>query len=67
MRKIYYTFEQLKKDLPKLKDTEISIGDDFDKTTRFLNTWEYKSVKAQLKRQNVRIKALRKEDIYGIR
>lgn len=63
--KVYYTFEQLKKDLPKLKDTEINIGDDFDKTTRFLKTREYQSVKAQLKRQNIKIKVVRKEDIYG--
>lgn len=65
MRKIYYTFEQLKKDLPKLKDTEINIIDDFDKTTRNLKTREYKSLKAQLKRQNIKIKVVRKEDIYG--
>ena len=63
--KVYYTYEQLKKDLPKLKDTEINIGDDFDKTTRFLKTREYQSVKAQLKRQNIKIKVMRKEDIYG--
>lgn len=63
--KVYYTFEQLKKDLPTLKDTEINIGDDFDKTTRFLKTREYQSVKAQLKRQNIKIKVVRKEDIYG--
>ena len=65
MRKLYYTFEQLKKDLPILKDTEINIGDDFDKTTKFLKTREYQSVKAQLKRQNIKIKVVRKEDIYG--
>ena len=65
MRKIYFTYEQLKKDLPKLKDIEINIGDDFDKTTRNLKTREYQSVKAQLKRQNIRIKVIRKEDIYG--
>ena len=65
MREIYYTFEQLKKDLPTLKDTEINIGDDFDKTIKFLKTREYQSVKAQLKRQNIKIKVVRKEDIYG--
>ena len=65
MRKIYFTYEQLKKDLPKLKDIEINIGDDFDETTRNLKTREYQSVKAQLKRQNIRIKVIRKEDIYG--
>lgn len=63
--KIYSTYEQLKKDLPKLKDTTINIMEDFDKTTRFLNTWEYKSLKAQLKRQNIKIKVIRKDDIYG--
>ena len=57
--KVYYTYEQLKKDLPKLKDTEINIGDDFDKTTRFLKTREYQSVKAQLKRQNIKIKVIK--------
>ena len=65
MRKIYFTYEQLKKDLPKLKDIEINIGDDFDETTRNLKTREYQSVKAQLKRQNIKIKVIRKEDIYG--
>ena len=63
--KVYYTFEQLKKDLPSLRDTEINIGDDFEKTTRNLKTREYQSVKAQLKRQNIKIKVVRKEDIYG--
>lgn len=55
MRKIYFTYEQLKKDLPCLRDTEINIVDDFDKTTRNLKTREYQSVKAQLKRQNIKI------------
>lgn len=63
--KIYFTYEQLKKDLPTLRDKEINIGDDFDRTTRFLKTREYKSLKAQLKRQNIKIKVMRKEDIYG--
>lgn len=63
--KVYYTYEQLKKDLPSLRDTEINIGDDFDKTTRNLKTREYQSLKAQLKRQNIKIKVMRKEDIYG--
>lgn len=65
MRKIYFTYEQLKKDLPSLRDTEINIVDDFDKTIRNIKTREYQSVKAQLKRQNIRIKVIRKEDIYG--
>ena len=65
MRKIYFTYEQLKKDLPCLRDTEINIVDDFDKTIRNIKTREYQSVKAQLKRQNIRIKVIRKEDIYG--
>ena len=64
MRKVYYTFEQLKKDLPSLRDTEINIGNDFDKTIE-LDTRAYQSVKAQLKRQNIKIKVMRKEDIYG--
>ena len=63
--KIYSTVDSLKKDLPKLKDTVINVWNDFDKTTKFLNTWEYKSLKAQLKRQNIKIKVVRKEDIYG--
>ena len=63
--RIYSTYEQLKKDLPKLKDITINVWEDFDKATRFLNTWEYKSLKAQLKRQNIKIKVVRKEDIYG--
>ena len=63
--RIYSTYEQLKKDLPKLKDITINVWEDFDKATRFLNTWEYKSLKAQLKRQNIKIKVMRKEDIYG--
>ena len=65
MRKIYFTYDQLKKDLPKLKDTEINIVDDFDKTIKNIKTREYQSVKAQLKRQNIKIKVIRKEDIYG--
>ena len=65
MMRIYSTYEQLKKDLPKLKDITINVWEDFDKATRFLNTWEYKSLKAQLKRQNIKIKVMRKEDIYG--
>lgn len=63
--KIYFTYEQLKKDLPKLKDITINVCEDFDKITKILNTWEYKSLKAQLKRQNIKIKVIRKEDIYG--
>lgn len=65
MMRIYSTYEQLKKDLPKLKDITINVWEDFDKTTKILNTWEYQSVKAQLKRQNIKIKVIRKEDIYG--
>lgn len=63
--RIYSTYEQLKKDLPKLKDITINVWEDFDKTTKILNTWEYKSLKVQLKRQNIKIKVIRKEDIYG--
>lgn len=54
MRKLYYTFNQLRKDLPSLKDIEICIASDFDKTIK-LKTREYQSVKAQLKRQNIKI------------
>ena len=53
MRKLYYTFNQLRKDLPSLRDTEINIVDDFDKTIKNIKTREYQSVKAQLKRQNI--------------
>lgn len=63
--KIYSTVDSLKKDLSKLKDTTINVWEDFDKTTKILNSWEYKSLKAQLKRQNITIKVVRKEDIYG--
>lgn len=55
MRKLYYTFDKLKKDLPSLRDTEINIVDDFDKTIKNIKTREYQSVKAQLKRQNIKI------------
>lgn len=65
MRKVYFTFEQLKKDLPKLKDTTINVWQDFDRTTKILDTYQYKSLKAQLKRQNIKIKIVRKEDVYG--
>ena len=65
MMKIYYTFDKLKKDLPTLRDTEINISDDFDRTTRNLKTREYQSLKAQLKRQNIKIKVVKKGDIYG--
>ena len=63
--KVYYTYNQLKKDLPSLRDTEINIVYDFDKTIKNIKTREYQSVKAQLKRQNIKIKVIRKEDIYG--
>lgn len=65
MMKIYNTYEQLKKDLPKLKDITINVWEDFDETTKILNTWEYKSLKAQLKRQNIKIIVVKKGDIYG--
>lgn len=63
--RIYSTYEQLKKDLPKLKDITINVWEYFDKTTKILNTWEYKSLKAQLKRQNIKIIVVKKGDIYG--
>lgn len=59
MRKLYYTFDQLRKDLPSLKDVEICIAPDFDKTTKYLKTREYQSLKAQLKRQNIKIKVIK--------
>lgn len=65
MMRIYSTYEQLKKDLPKLKDITINVWEDFDKTTKILNTWKYKSLKAQLKRQNIKIIVVKKGDIYG--
>ena len=65
MMKIYSTVDSLKKDLPKLKDITINVWEDFDKTTKILNTWEYKSLKAQLKRQNIKIIIVKKGDIYG--
>lgn len=63
--KVYSTVDSLKKDLPKLKDIEINISDDFERTTKFLNSYQYKSLKAQLKRQNIKIKVIKKGDIYG--
>ena len=63
--KIYYTFDKLKKDLPSLRDTEINIVDDFDKTIKNIKTREYQSVKAQLKRQNIKIIVVKRGDIYG--
>ena len=63
--KIYGTVDSLKKDLPKLKDITINVWEDFDKTTKILNTLEYKSLKAQLKRQNIKIIVVKKDDIYG--
>ena len=63
--KIYSTVDSLKKDLPKLKDITINVWEDFDKTTKILNTWEYKSLKVQLKRQNIKIIIVKKGDIYG--
>ena len=35
MMRIYSTYEQLKKDLPKLKDITINVWEDFDKTFQF--------------------------------
>ena len=63
--KIYSTVDSLKNDLPKLKDVEINISDDFERTTKILDSYQYKSLKAQLKRQNIKIKVVKKGDIYG--
>ena len=53
--KIYYTLDQLIKDLPTLKDVEITICSDFEKTIS-LNSYSYKSLKEQMKKRNIRIK-----------
>ena len=52
--KLYYTYEQLKKDLPYLKDVEIKVVNDFDRTIN-LDTKEYQSLKSQIKKQNIKI------------
>lgn len=52
--KLYYTYEQFKKDLPYLKDVEIKVVNDFDRTIN-LNTKEYQSLKSQIKKQNIKI------------
>lgn len=52
--KLYYTFNQLKADLPYLKDVEIKVANDFD-TTINLDSYYYKSLKNQIKRQNIKI------------
>lgn len=59
--KIYYTLDQLIKDLPTLKNTEITICSDFEKTIS-LNTYSYKSLKEQIKKRNIKIKIEDKED-----
>lgn len=52
--KLYYTLNQLRADLPYLKDVEIKVVNDFDRTID-LDTFQYKSLKNQLKRQNIKI------------
>ena len=52
--KLYYTFNQLKADLPYLKDVEIKVANDFE-TTINLDSYYYKSLKNQIKRQNIKI------------
>lgn len=52
--KLYYTFNQLKADLPYLKDVEIKVANDFDRTID-LDTFRYKSLMKQVKRQNIKI------------
>ncbi len=52
--KLYYTLNQLKADLPYLKDVEIKVVNDFDRTID-LNSFQYRSLKNQLKRQNIKI------------
>lgn len=57
--KIYYTMDQLIKDLPSLKDVEITVINDFEKTI-CLNTYSYKSLKEQIKKRNIKIKVKKK-------
>lgn len=57
--KVYYTLDQLLKDLPTLKDKQIFVISDFDKTIN-LDTLKYKSLLSQIKRQNITIKVLRR-------
>lgn len=52
--KLYYTFNQLKADLPYLKDVEIKVANDFDRTID-LDTYRYKSLMKQIKKQNIKI------------
>lgn len=58
MDKIYYTYDQLKKDLPGLRNTEIFVISEFDKTIN-LKTEDYKSLLAQIKRQNIKIQVIK--------
>ena len=55
MKKLYYTYKQLKKDLPNLNNVEIKVVYDFEQTID-VNTFEYKSFLKQLQRQNITIK-----------
>ena len=57
--KVYYTLDQLLKDLPTLKDKQIFVISDFNKTIN-LDTLKYKSLLSQIKRQNITIKVLRR-------
>lgn len=47
--KLYYTLDQLMIDLPSLKDTEITIVSDFEKTIK-LSTMRYKSLLNKIKK-----------------
>ena len=60
--KLYYTYDQLVKDLPTLKDCEINVVSGFERTLLYLKTRAYQSLKSQLKRRNIKIKVYRKED-----
>lgn len=52
--KLYYTFNQLKSDLPYLKDVKIKVANDFDKSIQ-LDSYQYKSLLKQIKSQNIKI------------
>lgn len=52
--KLYYTFNQLKSDLPYLKDVKIKVANDFDKSIH-LDSYQYKSLLKQIKSQNIKI------------
>lgn len=52
--KTYCTLDSLIKDLPYLRDTTVTIAWDFERTI-YLDVYKYKSLLAQIKRQNIKI------------